>query len=61
MGSEWIAIINNQLVRVGENISGAIVRSIEQDGVLLDLNGQTIQLSMYGDSSVHFTRLEVAR
>ena len=60
-GSEWIAIINNQIVRVGGAVSGAIVRSIEQEEVILDLNGQTIQLSMYGDSSVHFTHLEVAR
>lgn len=60
-GAEWTAIINNELVRVGEGINGATVRSIEQEGVTLDLNGEMIKLSLYGDSSVHFSHLEVSR
>lgn len=45
-GSDWIAIINNQLVRVGETVSGAEVKSIQDREVLLDFNGETVTLKI---------------
>lgn len=60
-GSEWNAIINNKLVRVGDEVSGAKVESIGQGGVILNFKGQTITLSLHGDSLVHLTQLEMSR
>ncbi len=45
-GSDWMAIINNQLVRVGESVSGAEVKSIQDREVLLDFNGETVTLEI---------------
>lgn len=61
VGTDWTAIVNNRLVRMGESINGANVLTIREDEVVLDLNGETIHLTLYGDSSTHFTRLEAAR
>lgn len=46
-GSDWMAIINNELVRVGETVNGAEVKEIRSQEVLLDFKGQTLTLSLY--------------
>ncbi|MBI4115859.1 MAG: hypothetical protein HY447_04710 [Candidatus Omnitrophica bacterium] len=60
VGNDWTAIINNQLVRVGDRVSGASIKEIREEGVLLEYNEQLIALGMYGDASTHFTSLEKA-
>jgi hypothetical protein len=44
-GKEGYALINNQIVKVGDSVSGATVRSIKEDEVALDLRGEIIKLS----------------
>jgi len=61
VGSDRTAIINNQLVRVGQGVDGAVVESIEEDGVVLEAQGRKVELSLYGNSNTHLTRLEVSR
>lgn len=46
-GSDWTAVINNELVRVGEKVNGAEVKEIRSQEVLLDFKGQTLTLSLY--------------
>ena len=46
-GSDWTAIINNELVRVGETVNGAEVKEIRSQEVILDFKGQTLTLSLY--------------
>lgn len=60
VNADWTAIINNQLVRVGDGVSGATVEAIQKERVLLDFKGQKITLSLYGESPSHFTRLEIS-
>lgn len=48
VGTEWTAIVNNELVRIGERVDGATVQSIEDKGVILELNGQILKLTLYG-------------
>ncbi len=45
-GTEGTAIINNELVRVGDGVSGARVVSIEEGEVTLDERGETITLEL---------------
>ena len=45
---DWTAIVNNQLVRVGDTVNGARVEAIQEQKVVLDFRGQTITLSLYG-------------
>lgn len=61
VGTDWTAIVDNRLVRMGESINGAKVLTIQEDEVVLDWNGETIHLTLFGDSSAHFTRLEASR
>lgn len=60
MGTDWTAIVNNQLVRVGDRVSGAKVEAIQEEEVILEFRGQTIRLNLYGEGPVHLTHLEVA-
>lgn len=46
VGKDPTAIINNELVRVGDGVSGAKVVRIEEQEVTLDERGQTITLSL---------------
>lgn len=46
-GSDWTAIINNELVRVGETVNGAEVKEIRAQEVILDFKGQALTLSLY--------------
>ena len=46
MGSDWTAIVNNQLVRVGDSVDGAVVERIQQERVVLKDRGQTVTLSL---------------
>ena len=45
-GTDWTAIINNQLVRVGDEVSGAKVVRIEKEEVTLDERGQTVTVNL---------------
>lgn len=47
--NDRIAVVNNQRVRIGDKVGPAIVRSIDAAGVLLDVNGETQSLSLYGE------------
>ena len=47
MGTDKTAIINNQLVRVGDWVSGAKVLSIEDQEVKLEFKGQVLTLRLY--------------
>ncbi len=38
------ALINDQIVQVGDTVSGALVKSITLEGVKLDVQGKTIEL-----------------
>jgi len=42
---EGYALINNKIVRLGDEIDGAKVKEIAIDGVTLDFNGKIIKLS----------------
>ena len=46
-GSELTAIVNNELVRVGDWVSGARVKEIKDREVSLEFRGQEIILSLY--------------
>lgn len=46
--NDRIAVVNNQRVRVGDRIGAATVSSIDEDGVLLDIDGETTALGLYG-------------
>lgn len=46
-GSELTAIVNNELVRVGDSVSGARVKEIKDREVSLEFRGQEIILSLY--------------
>ena len=52
VGTEWNAIINNQLVRRGEEVNGALIESIEHNRVMLKSNDQILELKLYQDSAV---------
>lgn len=58
VGSDWTAIVNNELVRVGTKIEGALVEEISQEHVILKFRGNRVALSLYKESGAHFTRLE---
>jgi len=47
VGSEFNAIINNQVVRVGDWVSGARVSSINNEEVTLESGGELISLNLY--------------
>ena len=56
-GNEWTAIVNNQIVRVGDEIDSARVQAIDEERVILNLEGQAIHLNLYGKEGNHLTRL----
>lgn len=41
---EGYALINSKVVKVGDTIDGAVVKSVDLSGVELDYNGQVIQI-----------------
>ncbi|GEM_PF-3463460 len=51
VGSEWTAIVNNQLVRKGDGINGAVVEAVDRNAVTLNSNNQIFELKLYGDSA----------
>ena len=61
MGNERTAIINNMLVHTGDRIDQAKVESIEEDKVILNLDGEVTTLGLYGKENAHLTRLEASR
>ncbi len=44
-GEEGYALINNQVVKAGDLVNGALVKSISQEAVELDSEGEVIKLS----------------
>ncbi|MGA2774772.1 MAG: hypothetical protein ABSE81_01765 [Candidatus Omnitrophota bacterium] len=44
-GEESYALINNQIVKVGDKISGAVIKKISSDEVLLNFEGSEIKLT----------------
>ena len=60
VGADWTAIVENQLVRVGDWVNGAQVKVIRKDEVILDWQGRMIALSLYTKRPAHFTTLENA-
>ena len=58
VGAEGTAIINNELVRVGDGVSGARVVRIDEEEVILDEGGETVTLELYGQGTNPLTRLE---
>ncbi|MFA5276625.1 MAG: hypothetical protein WC417_07025 [Candidatus Omnitrophota bacterium] len=44
-GDESYALINNQIVKVKDKISGAVIKEISSDEVLLDFEGAEIKLT----------------
>ncbi len=61
MGNERTAIINNMLVRTGDRVDQAKVESIEEDKVILSVDGEMTTLGLYGKENTHLTRLEASR
>lgn len=57
-GTDWNAIINNRLVRVGDGVSGARVVRIGEEEVVLDERGETTTLELYGNGTAPLRRLE---
>lgn len=45
--SKGMAIVNNQVVRVGDEVSGAKVIAIGDEEVTLEFKGETVQLNLY--------------
>ena len=41
------ALINNQIARVGDKISGAVIKKITSEEVLFDFEGSEIKLSIH--------------
>ena len=44
-GEESYALINNQIVKLGDKISGAVIKKIAPEEVLLDSDGSEIKLT----------------
>lgn len=49
-GESSIAVINNQRVRIGDVIGGALVVGIDRSGVTLRINDEERRVEMYGTS-----------
>jgi len=44
-GNEAYALMNNQIIKVGDIIEGAVVKRISLEGVELEKEGQFVQIS----------------
>ena len=44
-GEESYALVNNQIVKLGDKISGAVIKKISPEEVLLDFEGSEIRLT----------------
>jgi len=49
-GKDPIAFVNDQQVSVGSEIDGAVVASIDRDGVTLTRGIEEFRVTLYGDS-----------
>lgn len=49
-GETSIAVINNQRVKVGDVIGGAVVMQIDRSGVTLNINNEERRIEIYGTS-----------
>ncbi len=47
--NDRIAVVNGQRVRIGDMLGAARVAGIDQDGVILDINGEATVLALYGE------------
>lgn len=46
-GANTVAVINSQVVSVGDTVDRAIVRAIESDKVVLEVDGQLLEISTF--------------
>ena len=49
-GKDPVAFVNDQLVSVGSEIDGAVVASIDREGVTLTRGIEEFRVTLYGDS-----------
>jgi hypothetical protein len=47
--NDRVAVVNGQRARIGDRVGSARVSRIDQDGVVLVVNGETRVLSLYGE------------
>lgn len=45
----WTAVINNQMVRTGDEVGGAKVLAVHEGDVVLDVKGRSVTLSLHGE------------
>lgn len=57
VGTDLTAVVNNELVRVGGQVNGATVTAIDTQAhqVVLNWNGRSITLSLYGEDRSRLT------
>lgn len=46
-GSSSVAVVNSQMVSVGDSVDRALVREIRPDRVILEVDGQMLEISTY--------------
>lgn len=46
--NDRLAVVNDQRVRVGDTVGTARVAAINNDGVILEINGETRSLALFG-------------
>lgn len=46
-GANTVAVVNSQVVSVGDSVDRAIVRAIEPDRVVLEVDGQMLEISTF--------------
>lgn len=57
IAEEHTAILNNQIVRVGDEIDGAKVEVIAEDEVVLRFGNQKFHIGLHSRHGAHFTEL----
>ena len=46
-GANTVAVVNSQVVSVGDTVDGAVVRAIKADKVMLQVDGQMLEISTF--------------
>lgn len=46
-GANTVAVVNSQVVSVGDTVDRAIVTAIEPDKVMLEVDGETLEISTF--------------
>ena len=47
--NDRLAVVNDQRVRVGDRVGTARVAVIDNDGVIIEINGETRSLALFGE------------